>query len=135
MIWNNTINGRFELIRKCKPHSNRIQIKSNILWRIFMTRRWSLTELSWHTRHSIFSSNINWNWSRWLILNVLISILLRRLSINWSAFKNIHLIISLVWKLIICSSISLMEEIYHSMSPPRTWICLSCHLHSYAMVF
>lgn len=100
-----------------------------------MTRRWSLSELSWRTRHSIFSSDVNWNWSRWLILNVLISILLRRLSINWSAFKNIHLIISLVWKLIICSSISLMKEIYHTMSTTRTWIGFSSHLHSYAMIF
>jgi hypothetical protein len=100
-----------------------------------MTRRWSLSELSWNTCYSIFSSNINRNWSGWLIVNIMLSILLWRLSINRSTFKNIHLIICLIQKLIISSSISLMKEIYHSMSTTRTWIGLSSHLHSNAMVF
>jgi len=92
MTWNNSIDWWFKFIRKSKSHTNWINIKSYILSRIFMSRRRSFTEVSWHTRNSTSSFNINREWSTSLGYYKLLWIFLWNLSINWSILKDMYLI-------------------------------------------
>jgi len=99
-----------------------------------MSRRRSLAELSWYSCISTSSFNIFRDWRSPQGFYKLLWILIWSLSINWSTFENLFLVICLIQILIISCSISLMKKVYHSWSTTKIKIGFLIHFEISAII-